>query len=50
MLQVFRDLGFAERARFVDGIVRVELDLTSDFTPQRGAPMRPRAPTPMEVT
>jgi hypothetical protein len=27
MLQVFRDLGFAERARFEDGVVRVEVAL-----------------------
>jgi RimJ/RimL family protein N-acetyltransferase len=27
MLQVFRDLGFAERARFEDGVVRVEIAL-----------------------
>jgi RimJ/RimL family protein N-acetyltransferase len=27
MLQVFHDLGFAERARFEDGVVRVEVEL-----------------------
>jgi RimJ/RimL family protein N-acetyltransferase len=27
MLQVFHDLGFAERARFQDGVVRVEVEL-----------------------
>jgi hypothetical protein len=27
MLQVFHDLGFAERARFEDGVVRVEIEL-----------------------
>jgi RimJ/RimL family protein N-acetyltransferase len=31
MLQVFRDLGFAEHARFEDGVVRVSIDL-----PERG--------------
>lgn len=30
MLRVFADLGFEERARFEDGIVRVELDLAAD--------------------
>ena len=29
MLQVFRDLGFAERAAFDDGVVRVELELAA---------------------
>lgn len=29
MLQVFRDLGFAERAAFEDGVVRVELELAA---------------------
>jgi RimJ/RimL family protein N-acetyltransferase len=27
MLQVFHDLGFSERARFQDGVVRVEVEL-----------------------
>jgi RimJ/RimL family protein N-acetyltransferase len=27
MLQVFRDLGFAERARFEDGVIRVDVEL-----------------------
>ncbi len=27
MLQVFRDLGFAEHARFEDGVIRVQIDL-----------------------
>jgi ssDNA-specific exonuclease RecJ len=27
MLQVFRDLGFAEHARFEDGVVRVRVEL-----------------------
>ena len=27
MLQVFRDLGFAEHARFEDGVIRVRIDL-----------------------
>jgi len=29
MLQVFRDLGFSERAAFEDGVVRVELELAA---------------------
>ncbi len=30
MLEVFHDLGFAERATFEDGVIRVALDLASD--------------------
>lgn len=41
MLEVFRNLGFAERARFEDGVVRVELAL--DATRRFAAARRSRA-------
>ena len=41
MLQVFRDLGFAEHARFEDGVIRVRIDLTERVGPSAATQRHP---------